>query len=68
MLVGSMRRMLPGVRASAQVFSRATAVRQSMFRRTKPEGRGLPSTATVALASPRSAARPTACTGAPSMA
>ena len=50
-----MRRMLPGLRASAQVFSRATAVRQSMFSRTKPLGRGLPPIGMVALASPRSA-------------
>jgi len=62
-VVGSMRNKLPGVRASEQVFSRAMAVRQSIARRTTPLARAAPSTASVRLPSPRSAAADRADTG-----
>jgi hypothetical protein len=50
-----MRRMFPGVRATAQVFSRATAVRPAMFSLMYQLGRGRPSIGRLTLASPRSA-------------
>ena len=61
-----MRSRLPGVRVSEQVFSRPMAVRQSTLNRTTPLGRGAPSTASVRLPSPRSAATGRADTGKPS--